>query len=78
MFSSHCYVTMSFSLENAGSTYQRCIIECFGDLIARVVEAYVDDNAVETTRSEGLPADLGLSFERLKANDIKLNPKKWG
>lgn len=31
---------------------------------------------VKTRRSEGLVTKIRLTFERLKANDIKLNPKK--
>jgi hypothetical protein len=47
-FSSHCYVTTSFGLENVGATCQRCMIECFDNLIERVVEAYIDDIVVKT------------------------------
>ena len=32
-FGSFCYVTMPFSMKNAGATYQRCMLKCFGDLI---------------------------------------------
>jgi hypothetical protein len=32
-FGSFYYVTMPFSLKNAGATYQRCMLKCFGDLI---------------------------------------------
>jgi hypothetical protein len=32
-FGSYYYVTMPFGLENAGATYQRCMLRCFGDLI---------------------------------------------
>jgi hypothetical protein len=54
------------------------MIECFDNLIERVVEAYIDDIVVKTRWSEGLVVDRGLTFERLKANDIKLNPQKVG
>jgi hypothetical protein len=75
-FGSYYYMTMSFGLKSVGATYQWCIIKCFGDLIIRVMEAYVDDIMVKTRRSEGLITNLRLMFERLKANEIKLNPKK--
>jgi hypothetical protein len=51
------------------------MIKYFGDLVDRFVEAYVDDIVVKTRRSEGLVTNIRLTFERLKANDIKLNPK---
>jgi hypothetical protein len=56
--------------------YQRCMIKCFGDLIGRVMEAYVDDIMIKTRRSEGLVCDRGLMFDRMKSNGIKLNLKK--
>lgn len=74
-FGSYNYMTMPFGLKNAGATYQRCMIKCFGDLVRGVVEAYIDDIMVKTRWSEGLVSDLKLMFDRLKSNDIKLNPK---
>ena len=42
-FGSFCYILMPFGLKNAGATYQRCMLSCFGDLIGRTIEAYVID-----------------------------------
>lgn len=42
-----------------------------------MVEAYVFDIVVKTRRSESLVRDLRETFYKLKANDIKLNPKKY-
>ena len=47
-FGSFCFVTMPFGLKNAGAMYQRCILKCFGDLIGRTIEAYVDDIVVKS------------------------------
>ena len=47
-FGSFCYISMLFGLKNAGATYQRCMLSCFGDLIGWIVEAYVDDIVVKS------------------------------
>ena len=57
-FGSFCYVPMPFGLKNAGATYQRCMLKCFGDLIGRTIEAYVDDIVVKSKRADHLIADL--------------------
>ena len=61
-FGSYCYVTMPFGLKNAGATYQRCMIRCFGDFIGRTIEAYVDDIVVKTKLADELVADLEQTF----------------
>ena len=38
-----CYVTMPFSLKNAGATFMQMIQECLLTQINRNVEAYMDD-----------------------------------
>ena len=47
-FESFCYASMPFGLKNAGATYQRCMLRCFGDLIGQTIEAYVDDIVVKS------------------------------
>ena len=75
-FGSFCYVSMSFSLKNAGATYQRCMLKCFGDLIRRTIEANVDDIVVKSKQDDHLITDLEQTFAKLRANGIKLNPEK--
>jgi hypothetical protein len=75
-FGMYCYVTMPFSLRNAGATYQRCMQHVFGDHIRRTVEAYVDDIVVKTRKADDLVSDLHITFSCLWANRIKLNPEK--
>ena len=48
LFESFCYVAMPFGLKNARATYQRCMLRCFGDLIGRTIEAYVDNIIVKS------------------------------
>ena len=75
-FRSFCYIIMPFGLKNAGATYQRCMLNCFGDLIRRTVEAYVDDIVVKSKWTDHLVANFEQTFAKLRANDIKLNPEK--
>jgi hypothetical protein len=75
-FGMYCYVTMSFGLRNADATYQRCMQHVFGDHIGRTVEAYVDDIVVKTRKADDLVNDLHVAFDCLRANGVKLNPKK--
>jgi hypothetical protein len=75
-FGMYCYVTMPFSLRNAGATYQRCMQHVLGDHIRRIVEAYVDDIVVKTRKANDLVNDLSITFDCLRANVVKLNPEK--
>jgi hypothetical protein len=75
-FGMFCYVTMPFGLRNAGETYQRCMQHVFGDHIGQTVEAYVDDIFVKTRKADDLVSDLNVAFGCLRANGVKLNPKK--
>ena len=52
------------------------MLNCFGDLIGRTVEAYVDDIVVKSKRAGHLVADVEQTFAKLQANGIKLNPEK--
>ena len=52
------------------------MLNCFGDLIGRTVEAYVDDIVVKSKWARHLVTDLEQTFTKLRANGIKLNPKK--
>jgi hypothetical protein len=50
----------------------------FGDHIGRTVEAYVDNIVVKTRKADDLVNDLRVAFDCLRANRVKLNPKKCG
>ena len=53
------------------------MLNCFGDLIGRTVEAYVNDIIVKSKWANHLVADLEQTFAKLWANCIKLNPEKY-
>jgi hypothetical protein len=56
-YGTYFYVTMPFSLKNAGATYQRTMQKCLADQIGSNIHAYVDDIAVISKRQDGLIAD---------------------
>jgi flagellar biosynthesis regulator FlbT len=64
-FRSFYYITMSFELKNAGTTYQRCMLKCFGKLIREIVEAYVDDIVVKSKRADQLVAEMQKTSTKL-------------
>jgi hypothetical protein len=47
------YVVMTFGLKNAGATYQRAMNYIYHDLIAKLVEIYIDDVVVKSTSTRG-------------------------
>jgi hypothetical protein len=49
----------------------------FGDHIGRTIEAYVDDIVMKTRKADNLVDDLRFAFGCLRANRVKLNPKKF-
>jgi hypothetical protein len=88
VFGTYCYLTMSFSLKNAGATYQRCMQRCFADQIdpprqpdqlgppKPMVTVYVDDIVVKAPRAGDLIAMLDATFANLRRFSIKCNPEK--
>jgi len=52
------------------------MLKCFGGLIGRTVEAYVDDIIVKSRKTDDLVADLLGTFAQLRANGVKLNLEK--
>ena len=45
-FGTYAYRRMPFSLCNATTTFQRCMLSIFSDLVERVIEVYMDDITV--------------------------------
>jgi hypothetical protein len=70
------HTAMTFSLKNAGATYQKAIQKCLESQISKNVEAYVDDVVVKTTDEDDLIADLAHTFANLRRYRWKLNPEK--
>jgi hypothetical protein len=52
------------------------MLKCFGDLIRKTVKAYMDNIVVKSKKVDQLVVNLKKTFEKLRENGIKLNPKK--
>nr|GEV09761.1 reverse transcriptase domain-containing protein [Tanacetum cinerariifolium] len=70
------YTKMSFSLKNAGVTYQRLVDSTFRSQVGRNLEAYMDDMVIKSRDEKMLLADVSETFDNLKKINIKLNPKR--
>jgi hypothetical protein len=75
-FGTYCYKTMPFRLKNVGAMFQRCMRRVFGELIGRIIEAYVDDIMVKSRKIGDLVPDITEVFVKLRQHGVKLNPEK--
>jgi hypothetical protein len=71
-----CYVSMSYGLKNALSTFVSAMHNSFGDLIRNLIEVYVDDIVVKIKSYVSLLDNLTQVFDRLRSTRTKLNPNK--
>jgi hypothetical protein len=65
-FGAFCYTSMSFSLKNAGATYQRAIQTCLANHWGKRVEAYVDVVVIKTRNPDSFIEDLQQVFNSLR------------
>ena len=67
---------MTFTLKNAGATYQRAMNYIFHKLIDRIVEIYIDDVMVKSKGYKEHLVDLRKTLECIKKYGLKMNPNK--
>jgi len=70
------YKVMSFSLKNAGATYQRLMDKVFSHIMGKCVEVDVDDMVVKSPSHHQHAQDLTTVFSALRQYNLRLNPKK--
>jgi hypothetical protein len=75
-FDIFCFVRMPEGLRNAGSTFNRMMKLILGNQLGRNASAYVDDIVIMSEREKDHIADLTETFDNMRRNDLKLNPKK--
>ena len=69
------YKVMSFSLKNAGATYQRLMDKVFSHIMGKCVEVDVDDMVVKSPSHHQHAQDLTTVFSALRQYNLRLNPK---
>jgi hypothetical protein len=70
------WVVMTFGLKNAGATYQRAMNLIFHELLRNIVEAYIDDIIVKSTKFDSHIADLCKAFNKMCRYGLKMNPRE--
>jgi hypothetical protein len=75
-FGIFCFVRMPEGLRNAGSTFNRMMKLILGNQLGRNASAYVDDIVIMSEKDKDHIADLTETFDNMRRNDLKLNPKK--
>ena len=70
------YKVMPFGLKNTGATYQRLMNKIFADHIGTLMEIYIEDMLVKTTKDGKLLSDLETIFNYLRKHNMRLNPHK--
>ena len=67
---------MPFGLCNAPTTFQRCMMSIFLDLVEKVMEIFMDDFSMYGSSFERCLVNLGTVLQRCKENNLFLNWEK--
>ena len=71
------YKLMSFSLKNAGSTYQRMMTRIFEPQLGKSIKIYVNDMVVKSKVVSEHLGDLDNTFNVLRKHKLHLNASKY-
>ena len=75
-FCTYAYKRMPFGLCNAPSTFQRCMLSIFSDMVERIMEVYMDDITIYGDTFEKCLANLETVLHRCIENNLVLNWEK--
>ena len=67
---------MSFRLGNAPSTFQRCMISMFSDLVEEAMEIFMDDFSVYGSSFENCLENLETVLQRCQDKNLAFNWEK--
>ena len=72
-FGTYAYRRMPFGLCNAPTTFQRCMLSIFSDMVERIMEVYMDDNTIYGGTFEEFLANLETVLHRCIEKNLVLN-----
>ena len=75
-FGTYAYRRIPFSLFNAPTTFQRCMLNIFSDMVERIMEVYMDDITVYGGSFEECLGNLELVLHRCIEKKLVLNWEK--
>ena len=75
-FGTYAYRRMPFGLCNAPTTFQRCMLSMFSDMVERIMEVYMDDITVYVGDFEECLTNLEAILQRCIEKNLVLNWEK--
>ena len=72
-YDTYAFRRMSFRLCNAPSTYQRCMMSIFSNLVEEVMEFFMDDFSMYGLSFEKCLENLAIVLQRCKDKNLALN-----
>ena len=76
-FGTYAYMRMPFSLCNAPTTFQRCMLSIFSDMVERIMEVYMDDITIYGGDFEECLTNLEAVLQRYTEKNLVLNWEKF-
>ena len=70
------FIVMPFGLKNAPAVFQRVMEEVLGDMMHECVIPYIDDCTIYSNTPEEHLVHLRRFLEKMRAANLKINPKK--
>ena len=75
-YGTYAFRRMPFGLCNAPTTFQRCMMSIFSDLVEEIMEIFMDDFSVYGSSFENYLDNLAIVLHRCKENNLALNWEK--
>ena len=72
-FGTYAYKIIPFGLCNAPTTFQRCMLSIFSDMVERIIEVFMDDITIYGGTFEECLVNLEVVINRCIEKDLVLN-----